>query len=58
MNRLPDELTSIETITPGADNHPLGKGLRPAYHALWHLKALGVVDDLTSFSGVWARHQV
>lgn len=58
MTRLPDELTSIETITPGADNHPLGKGLRPAYHALWHLKALGVVDDLTSFSGVWARHQV
>lgn len=54
---LPPELTGIETFTTGADKHPLGKGLRPAFHALWHLKALGVVDDLTNFGGAWASHQ-
>lgn len=54
---LPAELTAIETITPGAYNQPLAKGLRPAYHALWHLKALGVVDDLTGFGGAWEGHR-
>ncbi|MDP3195414.1 S8 family serine peptidase [Tabrizicola sp.] len=56
-DELPTELTFLETFTTGAGDQPLGKGLRPAYHALWHLKALGVVDDLTSFRGAWDRHQ-
>ncbi|TCP43255.1 S8/S53 family peptidase [Rhodovulum marinum] len=32
-------------------SHPLGKGLRPSFHALWHLPEgrLGVVKDLTHF---------
>lgn len=57
MTRLPEELTFIETITSGAYDQPVGKGLRPAYHALWHLKELGVVNDLTSFGGAWDGHQ-
>lgn len=58
MRGLPEELTFIETITrTGADNQPLMKGFRPAFHALWHLKALGVVDDLKGFHGAWDQHQ-
>lgn len=30
--------------------HPAGRGLRPAFEALWHLSELKVVDDLSDFS--------
>lgn len=32
-------------------SHPTGTGFRPAFHALWHLEALGVVKDLATFEG-------
>lgn len=33
---------------------PTGAGFRPSFHALWHLSALRVVDDLSTFSSqVW-----
>lgn len=32
-----------------AKSHPLGVGFRPSFHALWHLQALGVIDDLETF---------
>lgn len=52
MDKLPVELTCLETIEPDG-KQPLGKGFRPAFDALWHLKALGVVDDLGTCSGPW-----
>lgn len=55
MENLPVELTCIENIEPDAYLQPIGKGFRPSFHALWHLKALGVVDDLTNFPGPWAK---
>lgn len=54
---LPPELTFIDSFTEGTNNQPEGKGLRPAYPALWHLKALGVVDDLTGHGGAWDGHR-
>lgn len=32
------------------DTHPKGRDTRPSFHALWHLKALNVVDNLTDFA--------
>ncbi|MEP2781229.1 MAG: S8 family serine peptidase [Pseudoruegeria sp.] len=32
------------------DTHPKGRDTRPSFHALWHLKALNVVDNLTEFA--------
>ncbi|KKL88485.1 hypothetical protein LCGC14_1924250, partial [marine sediment metagenome] len=42
-------LTS-QDILAALQDHPTGAGLRPSFHALWHLEELGVIDDLTSFS--------
>lgn len=56
MHKQPVELTCLETIEPDGEQ-PLGKGFRPAFDALWHLKALGVVDDLEASSGAWEGHQ-
>ncbi len=52
MHKRPVELTCLETIEPDG-KQPLGKGFRPAFDALWHLKALGVVDDLKDCKGAW-----
>lgn len=43
------------TTQNGETKDPLERtGRRPRFHALWHLKALGVVDDLDTFkSEVW-----
>lgn len=58
MTDLPAELTFIDTFEKSKDDdQPLGKGFRPAFHALWHLKELGVVDDLKDFKGAWDRHR-
>jgi subtilisin family serine protease len=36
--------------------HLMGKGFRQAFHALWHLKVLGVVDELSTFgSEAWSE---
>ncbi len=31
--------------------HPLGTGFRPAFHALWHLHVLQIVDKLSEYGG-------
>ncbi|MCK8465186.1 S8 family serine peptidase [Aliiroseovarius sp. S1339] len=35
---------------PDFFSHPSGTGFRPAFHALWHLKELGLVNDLGSYT--------
>ncbi|MBN8631645.1 MAG: S8 family serine peptidase [Rhodobacterales bacterium] len=53
MTNEPVELTIIQTFEEGKDKQPLKKGFRPSFHALWHLKALGVITDLATFVGAW-----
>ena len=33
-----------------ADEELTGKGFYPAFHGLWHLQTLGVIDDLSDFA--------
>ena len=47
-------LAAERELDKDPNDHPVGKGLHPAFPALWHLKALGVVKDLDHFnSDVW-----
>ena len=39
--------------TDGKGFDATGKGFYPEFHALWHLEALGVIDDLTTFESCW-----
>ena len=54
-----NELYALEEQVGDAGEPPLGApgpgfGFYPSYHALWHLKEIGVVRDLTSFeSSAW-----
>lgn len=42
--------TQNTDLLTAVNSHPTGRGLRPTFEALWHLEALKVVDDLSSFS--------
>jgi subtilisin family serine protease len=54
MNAIANDQASLAgSMAKGDDDQPLGKGFRPAFHALWHLKALEIVKDLTDFSHAW-----